>query len=115
MRIIYNKYLPPKGFKAINLFGLILARKDCGNLNSIEKNHEAIHTVQAREFLFLFFYFAYIIEWIIRLIQYKNTYTAYRNISFEREAYSNQEDLSYLNNRKIFAFFSYYKEKIRRY
>ena len=34
---------------------------------------------------------------------------AYRNISFEREAYSNEKDLSYLDNRKWFAWIRYIK------
>jgi hypothetical protein len=41
MKIIVNKILPPKGFLAINLFGIILSKRE---LTSIERNHEAIHT-----------------------------------------------------------------------
>jgi len=48
----------------------------------------------------------YVVEWIIRLFLKGN---AYRNISFEREAYSNEKDLSYLDNRKIFAWTKYIK------
>ena len=29
MKVIYNRLLPPKGFKAINLFGVVLVRKGC--------------------------------------------------------------------------------------
>lgn len=29
MKIIYNKWIPFKGFCAINLFGVIFARKGC--------------------------------------------------------------------------------------
>nr|DAM03170.1 MAG TPA: hypothetical protein [Caudoviricetes sp.] len=28
MKVIYNKYLPIKGYVAINLFGIIFARKE---------------------------------------------------------------------------------------
>nr|DAU35071.1 MAG TPA: hypothetical protein [Caudoviricetes sp.] len=33
------------------------------------------------------FYLWYIIEYLIRLIMYRDTKLAYKNISFEREAY----------------------------
>ncbi|MFV0329794.1 MAG: hypothetical protein ACK5M3_07605 [Dysgonomonas sp.] len=109
MKIIYNKHFPPKGFGAINLFGLIVARKEYGKLNDAEKSHEKIHTRQMLELLIVFFYIAYVIEWIIRLIQYRDKRKAYYNISFEREAYAHMYDLSYVKKRKLFAFIKYYK------
>ena len=51
------------------------------------------------------FYLWYIIEYLIRLIIYRNTKLAYRNISFEREAYQNQYNLDYLSNRKHYSWF----------
>nr|DAN94762.1 MAG TPA: hypothetical protein [Bacteriophage sp.] len=41
MKIIINNILPPKGFKCINLFGILFCRK---MLNKIDINHETIHT-----------------------------------------------------------------------
>jgi len=38
---------------------------------------------------------------------YRNSYTAYRNISFEREAYVFENDLDYLSRRRFFAFFRF--------
>ncbi|MDR0824084.1 MAG: hypothetical protein LBN74_03255 [Prevotella sp.] len=111
MKIIKSTFFPPKDFKAINLLGLIIVRKDCGRLTEAEKNHERIHTRQMLEMLILFFYLSYGIEWIIRLIQYKDRMKAYENISYEREAYSCMYDLAYLKSRKIFAFGHYYKKK----
>ena len=110
MKFFYNKYFPPKNFGAINLFGLIIVRKDYGRLNEKEINHERIHTRQMLEMLILFFYLAYILEWFVRLIQYRNRMSAYHNISFEREAYTNMHDPNYLKKRKIFAFRNYYKK-----
>jgi hypothetical protein len=111
MKIIYNKYLPPKGFKAINLFGVVFARRNYGSLDIIEVNHESIHTIQAREMLFVFFYVFYIVEWVFRLMQYRNFMMAYYNISFEREAYDNQNNMSYLADRKLYAFSKYLRKK----
>lgn len=71
-------------------------------------NHEAIHTKQMKEMLYVFFYLWYVIEWIVRLFKRGN---AYRNISFEREAYSNQCHLKYNKERKRFAWLEYLSDK----
>ena len=102
MKIIINNILPPKGFKCINLFGILFCRRQ---LNEIDINHETIHTKQMQELLYIFFYLWYVIEYLVKLIIYRNTKLAYRNISFEREAYQNQYNLDYLNNRKHYSWF----------
>lgn len=111
MKIFYNKYFPPKDFWAINLFGIIVARKDYGQLDDVDENHERIHTRQMFEMLFIPFYLFYMIEWVIRYVQYKDGLVAYENISFEREAYANMYDMSYLKRRSVFSFIHYYKKK----
>lgn len=110
MKIIYNKYLPAKGYAAINICGLVFARKEYCPLKDHIRNHEAIHTAQMRDLLFLFFYLWYGIEWVIRLIQYRNTKKAYYNISFEREAYRNQYNSEYLKQKKYFSFTKYLRK-----
>lgn len=72
-------------------------------------NHEAIHTAQMKELLYIFFYLIYGVEWMVRLVQYRNSKEAYYNISFEREAYVNDDNLNYLKTRKGFAFKHYLK------
>lgn len=102
MKIIYNNILPPFGFFAINLFGVLFVRKSGeGKVTEIDINHEQIHTAQMKELLYIFFYIIYFLEWIYRLIFH--TKTAYRGISFEEEAYKYQRDLNYLKTRKHFA------------
>lgn len=103
MKPIYNKILPIKGFAAINLFGIIFARKEY-RLGQVEINHERIHTRQMIEMLFVFFYLFYLIEWFIKLVYYRDSLKAYRSISFEREAYTFQRDLDYLKKRRVFAW-----------
>lgn len=110
MKIIHSKNFPPKDFGAINLFGLIIVRKDYGKLTDAEKNHELIHTRQMLEMLVIFFYLSYIIEWLICLIQYRDRLEAYENISYEREAYSCMYNLTYLKDRQMFSFRHYYKK-----
>lgn len=103
MKIIYNNLIPFKGFKAINLFGVLFVRKGC-TMSESDINHEAIHTAQMKEMLYIFFYAWYIIEWVIRLLMKGN---AYQNISFEKEAYENENSLSYLNTRNKYSWFKY--------
>lgn len=102
MKIIYNSIIPFKGFSAINLFGVVFARKEFkGRITPTTMRHETIHTVQMRELGYIGFYIIYIVEWLVRLCLTPKS--AYRNISFEQEAYSRQGDVKYLDNRKCFA------------
>ena len=41
MKIIKTKWFPFRGYKAINLFGILFTK---GDLSDTEINHEAIHT-----------------------------------------------------------------------
>lgn len=66
-------------------------------------NHERIHIRQQIEMLIIPFYLWYLAEWLIR----GANDDAYRNISFEREAYKNSTDLEYLRKRKLFGFVKY--------
>jgi len=75
--------------------------------NKVFLNHERIHLKQQAELLLVFFYLWYGLEFLFRIIQYKNRYTAYRNISFEREAYTNEKDLQYIDRRPFWRFLHY--------
>ena len=128
MKIIRNNYIPFQGYKAINLFGILFVRGNA-KIDDVTMNHESVHSRQYVEvgilslilllplvFIGLWwlwltlsvfaFYIWYIIEWLIRLFMKGN---AYRNISFEREAYSNEDDVIYLESRKRFAWIKYLK------
>jgi len=72
-------------------------------------NHEKIHLKQQIELLWIFFFIWYAVEYYIRLLQCKNHQNAYKQISFEKEAYANQSNLDYLKTRKLFSFFFYFK------
>lgn len=100
MKIIYNKYVPFKGFKAINICGWYFVR-DGLTMTPHDINHEKIHTAQMRELGYIGFYVLYLLEWVYRLVFH--TRTAYRGISFEVEAYCHQFDYKYLSNRKRYA------------
>lgn len=72
------------------------------------RRHETIHWKQQMEMLIIPFYLWYVTEWFIRLFMPGN---AYRNISFEREAYGNEENENYLEERKKFAWIKYLNKK----
>ncbi|MBR5551465.1 MAG: hypothetical protein IKV83_06070 [Muribaculaceae bacterium] len=86
----------------MNFFGLFLTR-DKSWIDKYIVNHERIHTAQQKEMLWIPFYVAYIIEWLFKLLKYRNSHRAYMDISFEREAYTHGHDLTYLTHRKHFA------------
>lgn len=103
MKIIRNNIIPFKGYKAINLFGVLFVRQDAV-IDEITLNHEAIHTAQMKELLYIFFYIIYIVDWLIGLAAHLDFNRAYRDICFEKEAYANEKDLDYLKKRKMFNF-----------
>ncbi len=106
MKVVVNKILPPKGFTAINLFGVLFVRKRyLWRLSELVFRHERIHTAQMRELLFIFFYIAYFLEWVYWLIRslFNKEINPYRSISFEREAYLHEYDADYLKRRKFLA------------
>lgn len=118
MKIIYNDYLPFKGFIALNLFGIIFIRNDQkdwlnkhSQIEPLILNHEAIHTAQMKETLYIGFYIIYFIWYLFNLVRHDNSITAYRAIPFEREAYNNEADMDYLKTRKHFSFLHYVKDK----
>lgn len=110
MKIVYNRFIPFKGFLAINLFGVLFVRKkeDGSNLALSWKtvNHEAIHTEQMKELGYVFFYILYFIEQLFRVLLPPYS-TAYRDISFEREAYQNEDNPDYLKTRKHYSWIHY--------
>lgn len=104
MKVIYNTIIPFPGYKAINLFGILFARKN-SRIDDVTINHESIHSAQMAELLWIPFYLWYVIEWFVKLLVYGSD--AYYNISFEREAYANEFNKDYLKTRRPYSFFRY--------
>ena len=107
--VIENSGIPEKlsiviNIGAITLYPFIIFR------NTVDErtlNHERIHIAQQKETLVLFFYILYGLFWIINIAKYRSGPVAYMNIPFEREAYDNDHDFSYLVNRKKFSWLKY--------
>lgn len=108
MKIVRSSWFPPKGYAAITLFWWVIVRNDV-MVTSRLVNHEEIHERQQKEMLILPFFLWYALEFVFRLIQYRCWSKAYRNISFEREAYDNEYDVGYVAARKKFSWFNYIK------
>ena len=79
--------------------------------NPVMMQHEKIHIRQQIELFILAFFIWYGIEYFIRILQYKNKHLAYRNISFEREAYANESENDFLQKRRFWNFLKYLKAK----
>jgi hypothetical protein len=107
MIVIVFKYLTPKGFRGLTLFPFVFLKHHGDKHHAVLLNHERIHVWQQIELLVIPFFVWYILEYFVRLIQFKDRNLAYRNISFEREAYQNEKNLYYLKQRSFWSFINY--------
>lgn len=92
------------GAKAMVIWPFILVSPNA-KMSETDLNHERIHLAQYKELFVIGFYLLYGLEWCIKsLLMWKG---AYRELSFEREAYDNEGDLEYLKKRKRYSFTKY--------
>ena len=105
--IFVSKYIVPKGYLGITVFPFVFVRDFNLKQNKFLLNHERIHLRQQIELLVIPFFVWYGVEFVLRYFQYDNRALAYRNISFEREAYQNEKDLNYLKSRPLWFFLKY--------
>jgi len=126
-KLVFNDIIPFRGFLSMCLWPYIFVRNSAASrYNTVVNNHEHIHAEQQKEMLAVglvlaailclagcgwwsllalpLFLWWYCLEWLIRLILSGDGHKAYRNISFEKEAYSNEKDLEYLSHREHFAW-----------
>lgn len=104
MITIKNKWFPFGKYIAINICGILFTKRE---LDEVMINHESIHTKQMLEMLIIGFYLWYVIEYVIIRVFHKTQHSAYKDISFEEEAYDNQHDLNYIKTRKYYSWFKY--------
>ena len=123
MKVIYNKFIPFKGFYAITIIKWIFVREEYKYLDGLSIydkmiNHESIHEQQILDFtpkIFpkwlrytigsICFYLLYGLEWLFKLIPclIKNK-SAYRSLCAEQEAFKNEADSNYINKREKLAW-----------
>lgn len=105
--ILVFKHFFYKNYVGLSLWPFIFLKNDALKEDTVLINHERIHLRQQQELLILPFYVFYILEWILKSILYWDRYKGYQNVSFEREAYHNEKNLDYLNERRLFSFVNY--------
>lgn len=105
--ILISKYIVPKGYSGLTIFPFMFLKTKVLKGNAVLIHHEKIHLRQQVELLVIPFFIIYSVEFLLRLLQYRNWNLAYRNISFEREAYAKENDFDYLKTRPVFRFLSY--------
>ena len=123
MKVIYNRFIPFKGFYAITIIKWIFIREEYKYLDGSRIynkmiNHESIHEQQILDFtpkIFpkwlrytigsICFYLLYGLEWLFKLIPclIKNK-SAYRSLCAEQEAFKNEVDSNYINKRENLAW-----------
>lgn len=132
MIVIKNKLIPFGDYDSINLFGILFTKT---NMDKIDINHESIHTEQIIDCIVIgiiivsilklifgisglwvllspiTFYILYGLEYICIRLFHKKQNDAYHDVSFEEEAYNNQEDLDYTKYREMFTWIKYIKLK----
>jgi len=97
------KYIFPKTVNAIALFPVVLVRNSKLRDDKRLLVHEKIHHKQQLELLVIPFYLLYILEYTWLRVAGNGHDSAYRKISFEREAYIHDADPDYVEKRKAFA------------
>ena len=107
-RIIRVSFLPAAGMA---LFPFILVKTVKLKTNTVIINHENIHLRQQLELLLVPFYVLYLLHYLLNLLYYWHHDKAYRNIVFEREAYTNENDLEYLKNRKFWNWTRFFASR----
>ncbi|MBT8254554.1 MAG: hypothetical protein HKN00_04810 [Flavobacteriaceae bacterium] len=105
--ILVVKYLLPRGYMGLTIYPFILLKNKRLKQDKFLINHERIHLRQQLELLIIPFFLIYLIEFTVRFIQYRNWHLAYKNISFEREAYMHEANLDYLSSRPFWKCFKY--------
>ncbi|XLS28586.1 hypothetical protein ACJD0Z_15465 [Flavobacteriaceae bacterium M23B6Z8] len=107
--ILVLRLFLPKRFIGITIWPFIFIKSKELKQDKKLVNHERIHLRQQLELLVIPFYVWYVFEYGIRWMRYGNRKEAYRNICFEREAYTNEHNELYLKQRNFWSFLKYMK------
>ncbi|GHE23737.1 hypothetical protein [Sphingobacterium griseoflavum] len=95
---------------AVTIFPFIFVRSLEARKDTRLLNHERIHICQVLELCIVPFYLWYALEFLFFYLRYRDVQKAYMSISFEREAYAHEKDLTYLARRQYWAFVAHYRK-----
>lgn len=90
-------FFAPITIGAITLFPFVFSTE---KMSEKTKNHEAIHFQQQLETFVFGFYLIYLWDYFLSRLSGLKGKESYYSIRAEIEAYDNDNDLSYLDNRK---------------
>lgn len=107
MILIISKGLLLGNFKGLSLWPFVILKSEDLKKDELLIHHEKIHLRQQVEMLVVFFYVWYLLEFVIRFLIAGNSMMAYKNISFEREAYRCEHNIDYLHKRPFWAFLQF--------
>ena len=132
MITVKNRLFPWFGCTAMTVWPFVFVRSEKeDHYGPVAERHEQIHAHQQLEVLVItvmllsvlalhggapwwslavspFVYFVlYALEWLVRLAIYRDRDEAYRNVSFEQEAYLHQDDTDYLTERRSLFWLGY--------
>lgn len=93
--------------RGITLFPFVFVRDKSELKDKVLVNHEKIHIRQQFELLILPFYIWYLLDFGFQYYKFRNRNEAYLNIVFEKEAYSNENNMDYLRERSVWNFLRY--------
>lgn len=108
--VLVIPFIFPSTFNALAVWPFIILKEGDLRKDQILMQHERIHLKQQLELLWIFFFLLYLTEFLAKIIIYKEPKLAYRNISFEREAYHNQDDTDYVRRKSLWSFVRYLSE-----
>lgn len=112
--VIQNSRIPQMlswviSIRAITLYPFIIFRDEA---DDVTINHERIHIAQQKELFVIPFYIIYVYYWLINRFMYlDNGPDAYYNLPFEREAYANHDNFTYLETRPKQAWRHYFNPR----
>jgi hypothetical protein len=100
--IIKKSWFVPPSAAGWTLAPFIIYKKE-EYATDVNNNHELIHIEQQKELMVIPFFILYILNFIINIFRMNSS--PYRNIMFEKEAYTNEGNANYLKTRKRFNYF----------
>ena len=98
---VWLSYIAPIDIWAISFGFWVWCR---GEISEETRRHETIHYQQQLECLMVFQWILYGAFWVFGMVKYRDGEVAYRQNPFEREAYDNDKNPTYLENRPRYAW-----------
>ena len=105
---VWLSKLSPITIGAITLGLLVISRDE---MSDQTKNHETIHYQQYLDLFFIGFIPLYLWDWAWGLWHHGKGNIAYYSIRAEQEAYVNDKNFAYLQERKRWSWITNYKVK----